>query len=777
MKRWKKVLRSITFGVGAVIFLLISLPKPPLLNGISFSNCVYDRNHHLLRLELADDEKYRVFVPLEKISPSLIESTLLYEDRYFYFHYGFNPISLGKAFLNVCTGRGIRFGASTITMQLARIRFHLHTRTWQGKLIQIARAIQLEWHYSKREILEAYLNLAPYGRNIEGAGAASLIYFGKEPEKLVLAEAMTLSVIPQNPKRRTPDSSTDRRPLLEARESLFNKWIKIHPNDCDKKLSLQLPLQVKNISDLPFLAPHFVESILQQEKDASSIVTTLDLDLQQLVEQQIAHYIALKSSIGINNAAVLLINKQTMEVLASVGSANYYDEEIDGQVNGTTMRRSPRSTLKPFVYALAFDQGIIHPNSLLKDTPTSFGGYNPENFDRHFSGPIKAKDALIQSRNIPAVYLASKLAAGKFYQLLKKGGVQHLKDESHYGLTAALGSIEVSMEELASLYAMLANHGQFRPLQKKLMAKMPKSIPLLSPEASFLTLDILQKCPRPDRPNVQGIKNQESPIAWKTGTSFSFRDAWTAGVFDNYVLVIWIGNFNGQSNPAFLGRSAAAPLFFSMIDAIRSTAINVEPLVPPIHALNLEQIDICTDSGELATSYCPNKEKGWFIPGVSPITECLVHRLVTVDNNSGSRVSDFASNISTHREINEFWTTDLLMSFKSTGIPRCTPLNYDSGCPIDQKTVAECGPEIISPHKGVVYKIRTSDNSHSTLALEAMVDASVKKIYWFTDTTFLGTAKAGEPLFWEPFPGSFTISVLDDHGQTKSQLINISLIE
>src|SRR5947199_3133140 len=434
--------------VGCVWFLL---PKPPLLDGISFSQSVRDRNGNLLRLTLTSDQKFRIWTPLRDISPELIDATLRYEDKYFARHPGVNPIALLRSGIGLLRGE-TRPGASTITMQLARLRFHLQTRTPTGKLIQIVRALELERHYSKSEILEAYLNLAPYGRNIEGIGAASQIYFGKTAANLTKPESISLSVIPQSPTRRALFVDQDNRSLDAAQSSCYDR-AKI-----DRQFSARL-FSARAQTERKFLAPHFVQQVVATEKGRDEIVTTLDLSKQQLIDRRLADYIRTNRGRGIQNAAALLIDTRSMDVFAQVGSADFFNTEIQGQVDGTRAPRSPGSTLKPFVYALALEQGLIHPLSILADAPRTFGEYNPENFDREFVGPIRASDALARSRNLPAVELASQLRDPTLYEFLRTAGVKLPRSEPLYGLALPLGGAEVTMEDLVRLYAALAHNG------------------------------------------------------------------------------------------------------------------------------------------------------------------------------------------------------------------------------------------------------------------------------------------------------------------------------
>src|SRR6266478_1166648 len=489
-------------------FAWLLLPTPPLLDGVSFSQSVRDRNGKLLRVTLSADQKFRIWTPLEEISPGLIDATLRYEDKYYARHPGVNPIALARGAAELLRFHRATTGGSTITMQLARLRFHLHTRTISGKLEQIMRALELERHYSKNQILEAYLNLAPYGRNLEGIGAASEIYFDKPASNLSRPEAIALSVIPQSPSRRALLADRDNHSVNLAQTS----WYDRAGVDTDAEFSMR-EFRPRMQTDRKFMAPHFVQEVLETSHGRDEIVTTLDLEKQQAIERRVTDYVANNRNRGIENAAVFLVDTRTMDVLTQVGSADFYKADIYGQVDGTRSPRSPGSTLKPFVYALALEQGLIHPLSILADAPRSFGEYNPENFDREFVGPIRATDALARSRNIPAVALAAELSHPTLYQFLKNAGVPLPKPESFYGLALPLGGAEVSMQDLVRLYSALANNGELKPLlyirpdaddahespqNSTALNGQVSGKRILSPEAAFLTLEMLGNVPRPE---------------------------------------------------------------------------------------------------------------------------------------------------------------------------------------------------------------------------------------------------------------------------------------
>jgi penicillin-binding protein 1C len=414
---------------------------------------------------------------------------------------------------------GPRVGGSTLTMQLARLKYGLNTRTIPGKLEQIARAVQLELMYSKRELLEAHLNLMPYGGNVQGVGTASLVYFEKPASRLDIAESLALVVIPQSPLRRTPDGK-EPVDLRAARERLFDRWVDEHAKAESLRASMSQPLRFSRVDDLPFAAPHFVNHVLKISEGprstgeggvSSFIRTTLDLPLQRLTERVLQSYVREHSSVGIHNASAMLVDSRDLSVRAMVGSADFHSAAIFGQVNGTLAKRSPGSALKPFIYALAIDQGVIHPLTVLKDAPTSFGPFSPENFDGRFVGPITATDALIRSRNIPAISLSAQLAQPGLYQVLKTAGVANMASERHYGLALALGGGEVTMEETAMLYAMLANRGELAPVHY-LQSQSGGRVRMLSEEAAFMTLDMLKSAPRPDDPFTR--KQDRVRTAW-----------------------------------------------------------------------------------------------------------------------------------------------------------------------------------------------------------------------------------------------------------------------
>ncbi len=772
MHRW---VRRLVWQTGLVLLAALSAwllaPRPDLSIGSGYSSAWLDRNGRLLRLGLAADDRFRLKITLQQVAPVMQQATLLYEDQDFYDHAGVDPFALLRAAWQTWVLAERRIGGSTLTMQVARLRYRL-PHTFAGKLQQILRAIQIERHYSKAEILTAYFNLAPYGRNIEGVEAASRIYFDKPATELTLPEALALSVVPQNPVRRNPTSKSGYRELAAARLRLFERWLEQYPEEASRRIQLELPLAVRPPERLPFHAPHFVNA---QPKQQGSITTTLDLGMQRLLEEGVDRFIRRRAGEGIRNAVAMLVNTQHMAVEALVGSAGFFNNDIAGQVDGSRARRSPGSALKPFIYALAMDRGLIHPMSMLKDAPKRFGGYTPENFDQQFLGPVFARDALIKSRNVPAINLTAALGAPGFYGFLKQAGIADMRESSFYGLALALGGIEVSMEELVELYAMLANGGEWNSLRTGLDdGKLSESKRLLSPEASFITLEILRDNPPPQAEVLPGSLERRGKIAWKTGTSYAFRDAWAIGVAGSYVLAVWVGNFDGSGNPAFVGRTAAGPLLFDLYAAIDKQR-GLEAQRPDRRKLNVRRVPMCADTGDLPGRYCPKTIKEWFIPGVSPIKVSTVHRAIPIDNLSGKRAC-FHNPVTSHLEVFEFWPSDLLRIFRQAGVARRTPPSYAEDCGLDQQAGSGTPPKISSPSEVITYSLRADRLSEERIPFEAVAEADVKRLFWFVDNRLVGESTPNEAFLWPAAAGDYMVSVLDDHGRAAMVRMRVGLV-
>ncbi|MBN6071009.1 penicillin-binding protein 1C [Aggregatibacter actinomycetemcomitans] len=759
------------------------LPHIPLKQRFPYSIAVYDEQQNLLRLTTAKDQKYRLWTPLEELSPQLVDAVLFQEDEWFYYHFGVNPYGLLRGATQTYLFGGSPQGGSTITMQLARILWKIDSRTIGGKIEQILRAIQLELQYSKREILEAYFNFAPYGRNIEGAGTASLIYFNRASKNLNLAEAMTLAILPKNPNTYIQQNNQQLNPqLFNARNKLYARWVESHPKDRQWQSHFKLNYPLRPLEKLPFFAPHFTDQVLQQYAESEAIqngriVTGLNSGLQRLVERISLRYLQQQKPYGVNNLAVLLVDNRTMRIKALVGSGDYFNQHISGQINGTLAKRSYGSTLKPFIYGLAFDQGLVHPKTILKDLPTTFADYQPENYEGNFLGPVSVTQALLQSRNIPAVDMAQRLKYPDLYDLLKQAKITLPKEKAHYGLSLVLGGAELSMQQLAGLYAALANGGQWLPLHTLKSVPAMQSITLLSPESSYMLGDILSQNIRTDIYN-KAIKTK-LPIYWKTGTSNGLRDAWTAGYFGNYTLVVWLGNFNNKSNPHFIGRRLAAPLFLQLADGIIAQYPNMKnPLSRD--KLKLTEVAVCAADGNLPNKYCQQLTKTLFIPGKSPIQVSNTYQQLRVRKGTDVLACATDPNAQTEQKIYEIWGSDYQKMFAQAGIIKRNPI-VNVECPYEQQNqslqqITHNPLKMTSPLENRTYYINmNSPENH--IPLTATTSGEVQHLYWFVNNAYLGESSASKAFLWQPAKsGTYQITVADEQGHRTGVSVVVSVV-
>ncbi len=764
MRSWSEIRRGAAVLGACALAAWVALrlaPAPLLVNRAGMSQLVVANDGSPLRLSLANDDHYRLWTPLDDVPRALIEATLLQEDRHFRRHPGMNPWSLVRAALQTYVLGDRRVGGSTLTMQLARLRWGLDTRTWHGKLRQIAHAMRIELRHSKHEILEAYLNLAPYGGNVAGVGAASWVLFGKPVERLTTAEALTLAVIPKSPRARSPFTPTGREAIAVARDRLAATW--------PEPVALDA-VQFHPRADLPFGAPHLADRMLAEHPFVPRIQTTIDPRLQALVETEVRRWLGPASRVGVRNAAVLLVDHASMAVRAYVGSADHAGVAIEGAVDGVRARRSPGSALKPFLYGLALDGGLIGPETMLEDTSLTISSWNPENFDRSFVGPVSATDALVRSRNLPAVQLANRLPGDGLYGLLRDARIGGLRSPDFYGLALALGGVEVRLDELVRLYAMLAGGGVDRPLVLA-PALDPAPHPgraLLSRDAAFLVLDMLRRNPRPGEELGAMHARRRTSVAWKTGTSFGFRDAWAVGVVGRFTLGVWAGNFDATPNPALVGRDAAGPLFFRVADALGRAGERAEaPIAPP----GLVRTSVCALSGAPPGPHCPGRKETWAIAGRSPIAPCSVHREVTIDVATGLRACPGATE-HVRREVYEFWPSHLQALFRRVGIARRTPPPFAPGCgglPAGGRPL-----RIDSPQARVTYALR--DGADDDIPFSAVADADGRRVSWFVDDAYVGQSDPGGTFFWRARPGRFVLRAVDGMGRSVAQPLTVELV-
>jgi penicillin-binding protein 1C len=534
---------------------VISLGPLPLSQASEISTTILDRNGRLLRAYAMANGRWRLPVVAKTgVDPVYLKLLLAYEDRRFRSHAGVDPLALGRAAFQFLSRGRIVSGGSTITMQLARLMEPRRERSVYAKLRQIVRALEIERQMGKDQILDLYLALAPYGGNLEGVRAASIAYFGKEPKQLSLAESALLVALPQSPETRRLDRYPGAARL--ARNRVLDRMVEegvISAEDAASAKGGPVPRLRKQ---MPILAPHSADQARATSRDTPVIALTLDLGLQKALESLARdRAVALGQDLSV---AILVVDNASGDVLAHVGSPDYFDDGRAGQVDMTRAVRSPGSTLKPFIYGLAFEDGFIHPESLIDDRPIRFGSYAPENFDMTFQGTVPARKALQMSLNVPAVALLDRVGASRLSSRLKQAGAALVlpKDEAP-GLAMGLGGVGITLQDLVQLYSGLARLGNTVPLREivKPHDDARDTLRLLDQSAAWQVGNVLLGTPPPEN----GVQNR---IAFKTGTSYGYRDAWSVGFVGRITIGVWVGRPDGAPAPGIVGRTAAAPILF-----------------------------------------------------------------------------------------------------------------------------------------------------------------------------------------------------------------------
>ncbi|WP_213737239.1 penicillin-binding protein 1C [Bradyrhizobium sp. dw_411] len=561
-RRWRRIKLAAAVSAAASLILVgafaawvISLGPLPLQQARQVSTTIVDRNGKLLRAYAMADGRWRLPVDAKtNVDPGYLKLLLAYEDRRFRSHAGVDPLALGRAAFQLVTRGHIVSGGSTITMQLARLLEPRRERSVTAKLRQMVRALEIERRMTKDQILDLYLALAPYGGNLEGIRAASIAYFGKEPKRLSLAEAALLVALPQSPENRR----ADRHPEIAhaARDRVLDRMVEdgqVSAEDATQAKAVPVPRLRK---PMPILAPHSADQAISIVKDTPLIKLTLDSGLQRNLEA-LAHDRAITLGPTIS-VAIIAVDNESGDVLARVGSPDYFDDRRAGQVDMTRAIRSPGSTLKPFIYGMAFEDGFVHPESLIDDRPIRFGSYAPENFDMTFQGTVPVRKALQMSLNVPAIALLDRVGASRLSSRLKQAGANLVlpKDETP-GLAMGLGGVGITLQDLVQLYGGLARLGSTRPLREIMRANDDAREPLrlMDPVSAWQVGNVLLGTPPPEN----GVHNR---IAFKTGTSYGYRDAWSVGFDGRITIGVWVGRPDGAPAPGIVGRTAAAPILF-----------------------------------------------------------------------------------------------------------------------------------------------------------------------------------------------------------------------
>ena len=700
-------------------------------------------------------------VRVAEVSPRYVAAVVAYEDRYFWWHPGVNPIALLRAAGQWMWHGRIVSGGSTLSMQVARmLEPEAYTsRTLASKLRQIVRAVQLELRLSKTEILELYLTYAPMGGVLEGVEAASRAYLGKPSISLSHADAALLAVLPQSPSRLRPDRFAQR--AREARDKVLDRLVPVW-GEAVVKDAKQEPVIAQTVRE-PLLAPLFAERVRKLHPRARRVDTTLDVGTQASVEQLVAARLAvLPPRVSM---AALVVDNATLEVRAYAGSADFFDDERFSHVDMVQGRRSPGSTLKPLLYGLALDEGLIHSESLLSDVPQSFAGYQPGNFQASFSGPVGVTEALQKSLNVPAVEVLERLGPQRFISLLRRGGLKvELPRGAEPNLSVILGGGAVNLEGLVGAYTAFARGGAAGKPRYTFAAPVEEAR-LMSEGAAFIVRDVLESG-GPVARQVEGGVGAQRGIMWKTGTSFGFRDAWAVGVSDRYTVGVWVGRPDGTPNPGFFGANVAAPMLVDVFSAIDDS--RAPQRTPPT---GVTQAKICWPSGQRAdaqpAALCHQERSAWLLNGTAAPT--FPDRL----REGAARYIDYRDRLTGHRvrascapgqmQAVEMarWPAALEPWLDAATRARALPPPWAPACATAQGP--EAGLHIVGIRNGELIR-RAGSGPAPQLKLEAA--GGQQERIWLIDGRQIARVPAQQTLhhrFAEP--GRHSITVMDDAGR------------
>lgn len=703
---------------------------------------------------LAPDDAWRMAADLEGIDPAYIEALFAFEDQRFLSHHGVDPIAVLRAVAaNMIAGEVVS-GASTLTMQLARMR-EPKARTVLAKLKEAFRALQLEARYSKTEILEAYLTHAPFGGNRQGIEVASRAFFGHGPAHLSASEIATLIAIPQRPTPRMPSPGNLER-LLVARNhvrSTLEQAGVLDPSAPDEPAPTR-------ILALPREIPHLAHQLRAAQPKQLEFRTTLRRETQRLVRRLMDHHRPELLRLGIHHGAAVVLEHGSGELHAMVGSLDFWSDEPGAQIAGFFVPRSPGSTLKPLVYARALEDGRLLPETLLPDVPRVYGGYRPQNYDGRFDGAVPAREALARSLNLPFIDLVHEIGLERFVGELVTTGAAHIDDTpGRLGLSVVLGSIGLTPVELAQLYGALSSDGQVRQARWLTDAPSLPPIRLWSEAAARLTRDALDDRDRPDFPHRSRLRGVPPGVYWKTGTSFAHRDAWTVGGDRDRTVAVWLGNFDNRPSPHLVGAERAAPLFFDVMEGLRSG--QPQPVAEPISAADpgLSSVQICTITGQRAGPACTHTRSAIALAHRVPTETCSVHVEHWVSEATGLRVHPAcAGGHPMAKRTFEVWPADVLAHLGPGVRSLPPPPAPDPRC----SSASVRPPRILSPTASTRLLVPGLAASAQEVPLSADGEGTLR---WFVDGHYLGTAGPGERLWWTPAAGRHHLLVMDERGR------------
>ncbi|GAA4968791.1 penicillin-binding protein 1C [Algibacter aquimarinus] len=767
-----------TVFVVILAFYIFCLPKQ--LFKEPTATVITSSNHELLGAKIAEDGQWR-FPHNDSIPEKFKTCIIQFEDEYFYNHPGFNPISIFKALSANLKSGSVKRGGSTLTQQVIRLSRKGQKRTYFEKIKELVLATRLELRDSKETILAHYSSNAPFGGNVVGLDAASWRYFNRNANELSWAESATLAVLPNAPSLIYPGKNQER--LLKKRNRLLLKLLK---NSIIDTLTFELSIAEnlpKKPYPLPQIAPHLLQRISKYYK-GTRIQTTIDNNLQKQVNYIVkSHYNQLKQN-EIHNAAVLILNVNTRQVLAYVGNTPT-DKLHENHVDIINKPRSTGSILKPFLYASMLDSGDLLPNTLVTDVPTQFGNYTPENYDKTYDGAVPASRALSRSLNVPSVRLLQEFGLDRFYHYLKQLKLKDLKyNANHYGLSLVLGGAESNLWDLCKSYAALSstlNHFSensseyfsnefceptFLASETIDFGKKTTEKTLFDAASIYLTYESLKEVNRPESDESWEFFDGSKQIAWKTGTSFGFRDAWAIGTTKDYVVGVWVGNADGEGRPGLVGVQTAAPILFDVFDLLPSSEWFSKPFD------EMQQVSICKQSGHRASQHCNDIEEKYIQISGLKTKPCPYHVLIHVDKNENFQVNSSCEDVSNIKHKSWFVLPPLMAYYYKTKNPFYKPLpKFRADC-LSENSVSI---EFIYPKaSNTIFLPKDFDGETNELILKIAHSKPESTVFWYVDETFVASTKDIHELGIKPKSGKHMITVLDEFGNEAKRKFEIS---
>lgn len=771
---------KIKSGIIVLILITYYFCLPRQLFKDPTATVITSKNNELLGAQIANDGQWRF--PQNDTVPEKFKTCIIqFEDEYFQKHPGFNPISIFKALRDNLSSRNVKRGGSTITQQVIRLSRKNQKRTYFEKGIEIILATRLEFRASKRKILAYYSSNAPFGGNVVGLDAASWRYFNRNANELSWAESALLAVLPNAPSLIYPGKNHDQ--LLKKRNLLLKKLFK---NKVIDKLTYQLSI-AEYIPDKPYplpqIAPHLLQKV-SKKYNGKRIQTTIDVHLQERINSIVeSHYNQLSQN-EIYNAAVLVLDVKTRRVLAYVGNTPT-DKAHEKDVDVIDKPRSTGSILKPFLFTAMLDAGDILPNTLVADVPTQFGSYNPENYNKTYDGAVSASRALSRSLNVPAVRMLQEFGLDRFHHYLK---ALHLKDlkynANHYGLSLILGGAESNLWDLCKSYAALSstlNHFSetsseyfskefceptFLATETLNFGKKSTEKTLFDAASIYLTYESLKEVNRPEGNENWEFFDGSKQIAWKTGTSFGFRDAWAIGTTKDYVVGVWVGNADGEGRPGLVGVQAAAPILFDVFDVLPKSDWFSKPFD------EMQEVEICKKSGYRASQNCDDVESKFIQLSGLKTKPCPFHILINVDNTEMFQVNTSCEDLSNIHNQSWFVLPPLMAYYYKTKNPFYKPLpKFRSDCLGDNAITMEF---IYPEEDNHIFLAKDFDEKSDGLILKIAHSKPEATLFWYLDETFVGSTKDIHELVLIPREGIHIITVVDEFGNEVKRRITIS---